>query len=242
MPEDRLARPRRTIHIVLVVALVLVVLSLSIVLILTSGNLTRTGTGGTTNATTEATILAANTSDAIPSRSAGLRLEAELSADSSFGVVTIRLDAFNTLNVVNNVTARDLWPYSEAQLNYPCGNWGKFPIAYAIFQGNYRTNNYTTAVALTLYNTSSHYSCPTVAPPIVYYQFSPQSDHAQSFFSSQLPAYTENFSITTQTSGYWSGGLDTGTLASFHRFPRGAYTVMVEDEWGDLLFLHFRAN
>ena len=248
MSGDRPARPSRTVQGVIVVAVVLGILAISIVLVLTSGSLTRHDTGGTTRGTilatttTKATILNTTTSDAISGHDVGLRLEGELSAESSFGVVTIKLDVLNTLSVVNNVTARDMWPYSEARLNYPCGNWGQFPIAYAIFQGNYGTNNYTSAVALILYDTSTSYSCPTVAPPIVSYQFSPQSEHAQSFFSSHQPAYTEDFSINTRASGYWSGGLDTGIPASFHLFPRGAYTVMIEDEWGDLLLLHFTAS
>jgi hypothetical protein len=39
--------------------------------------------------------------------------------------------------------------------------------------------------------------------------------------------------------GYWTGSLAT---AAFHPFPPGVYTVLAEDEWGDVVLLHFTVN
>ena len=36
--------------------------------------------------------------------------------------------------------------------------------------------------------------------------------------------------------GYWTG---SGTTASFHQFPPGIYTVLAEDEWGNVVLLPF---
>ena len=190
---------------------------------------------------TDATIADTSSSDAISHPSVDLRLEAQLSTDSGTGVVAIRLEEVNTLSTVNNVTARDSWPYSPARLNYQCGNWAQIPIGYAIFQGNYGTNNYTTGTALTLYDSEFFASCPTMVVPIVYYLFDSQSHNVSRFFGSQRPAGNLSISITTRARGYWSGGLDTGMPSLLHPFPRGTYTVLVEDEWGGLLLLHFKA-
>jgi hypothetical protein len=145
--------------------------------------------------------------------------------------LSIQTNESNILNRVNNVTTANDWPYPNTG-SLPCGDYDQFPIEYAVLQGYYDASNYTSASALTLYDPGVTYLCPTVSASIPYFLFSPLSDDASfSFSSGQNNSYllSADYSVT----GYWTGS------GIFHQFPPGVYTALVEDEWGNVVLLHF---
>jgi hypothetical protein len=176
----------------------------------------------TTNSST------AQTQSVTPNPSLGLRLGLQISVNAT-GALSIETNESNLLDRVNNVTTANDWPYPNTD-SLPCGDFDQFPIEYAVLQGYYGTGNYTSASALTVYNTGVTYSCPTMTAPIPYFLFAPLSDNA-SFLSGPGSSYLLSADYTV--TGYWTG---SGT---FHQFPPGVYTALVEDEWGDVVLLHF---
>jgi hypothetical protein len=183
-----------------------------------------------------ATITSSTPTDqgAATNSSLGLQLDLRISVNAT-GALSIQTNETNLLDKVNNVTtAADDWPYPDPG-TLPCGDYNQFPIQYAVLQGYYDLGNYTSARALTLYDTTGVYLCPTMSAPIPYLLFAPLSDNASSFISSgQESSYlvSANYSST----GYWT---DSQSTAVFHPFPRGIYTILVDDEWGDVVLLHF---
>jgi hypothetical protein len=163
----------------------------------------------------------------------GLKLGLRVSSNAT-GALSISSNATNLLDKVNNVTTADDWPYPDTG-SYPCGNFNQFPVEYAVLQGHYGASNYTSAGAFTLYDTGEVYPCPTSIAPLPYLLFAPLGDNVTFIFSSgQKGGYlvSASYSVT----GYWTG---SGTTASFHQFPPGTYTVLVEDEWGNVVLLPF---
>jgi hypothetical protein len=189
---------------------------------------------GTSCTSTTATVPPPNQTEAATVNSSlGLRLGLQISTNAT-GTLLVSANETNLLSRVNNVTTANDWPYPNAG-TLPCGDFNQFPIQYAVLQGYYDPSNYTSASALTLYDTGGFYDCPTMIAPIPYVLFAPLSDNASFLFSSgQEGSYlvSANYSST----GYWTGSQST---AAFHPFPRGIYTIIVEDEWGDVVLLHF---
>jgi hypothetical protein len=166
----------------------------------------------------------------------GLTLGLHISANAT-GALSISTNETNLLNRVNNVTTANSWSYPNTG-SYPCGNYEQFPIEYAVLQGYYDTSNYTSASALTLYDTADVYLCPTMTASIPYLLFAPLSDNVSRFYSSGQEGsflVSANYSVT----GYWTG---SGNTASFHQFPPGIYTVLAEDEWGNVVLLPFTVH
>jgi hypothetical protein len=187
-----------------------------------------TGTSCTAVVTTNSSM--AQTQGATTNSSLGLRLGLQISVNATGGL-SIQTNESNLLDRVNNVTTADDWPYPNPN-SLPCGDFSQFPIQYAVLQGYYGTGNYSSTSALALYDPTAIYACPTVSATIPYLLFSPFSDDASfSFSSGQNNSYL--LSADYSVPGYWTG---SGT---FHQFPPGIYTALVEDEWGDVVLLHF---
>jgi hypothetical protein len=109
-------------------------------------------------------------------------------------------------------------------------------VELAVIQGRYGQDNYTSGKALAFYNTGYPYPCGEiefVGGPYAF-AFQPLSD-AFSFPSGSAQPEIGAASETITTSGYWTIGQD-GVAAPIP-FPRGAYTVIGADEWGDVVFL-----
>jgi hypothetical protein len=168
--------------------------------------------------------------------SLGLKLDLSISV-SAEGALTISTNESNLLDRVNNVTSTNEWLYPNTG-SYPCGNWDQFPTEYAVLQGYYDVGNYSSASSLTLYNTTIAYPCPTMTGPIAYLLFSPLSDNSSRYFGPSGSAGSLVVSDQYAMTGYWTG---SGTTASFHKLPSGTYTVLAEDEWGNIVLLHFTA-
>ena len=191
------------------------------------------GGGGLTVVTTMSTGASVATTTTNVSNANDLQLSLGIRSNGGANI-TISADESNLLDSVNNVTTASDWQYPNTG-TLPCGNWDDFPVELAILPGNYGASNYTSGGALTLYSTTLAYSCVTMTAPEPYLLFAPLSDNASYRFSfGQNGSYIVSDQLTT--SGYWTGDQST---AAYHPFPPGSYTVLAEDEWGDVVLLHF---
>ena len=197
-----------------------------------------TSTNGTSVITTTAeapsSVQIPVSSVSVQDNSTGLKLYLYVSANTTGAIFVFTYES-NMLNRVNNVTTTGKWPYPNTN-SYPCGNYDQFPIEYAVMQGNWGLANYSLASSLALYNTAPIYACPTENYPQHFLSFAPLSDNASRII---MPgSWKESFSVSVKYAvpGYWTG---SGTNASFHDFSPGVYTVLADDEWGNVLLLHF---
>ncbi len=159
--------------------------------------------------------------------SLGLILDLRISTNAT-GALIINTNATNLLNKMNTVTVADGWPISPGKTGSdPCGGSDSFPIQYAVFKGNYDASNYSAGSALTLYSTVVPVECVGNNSPPRYYLFLPLSDE-----TSLGELVFGNYAGT----GYWTG---TSSSATFNPFPPGFYTVLAQDEWGQIAFVHF---
>jgi hypothetical protein len=165
----------------------------------------------------------------------GLSLQVEPSLNGNY---TITVRESNFLNSVNNVTEADEWKYTQDSL--ACGpDPYTNPVVFAVVQGRYGQNNYTSSKALPFYNTGNLYPCGEVkilGGPYAY-AFQPLSD-AFSFPSGSTQPEIGAASVTISTSGYWTGGYGN-VAAAFKTFSPGFYTVIGADEWGKVVLLQF---
>src|SRR5208283_3770434 len=94
---------------------------------------------------------------------------------------------------------------------------------------------YTSGTALVLQNTGDSYACGGIVQAVQYFVFAPDSDNASFYFgSAKEGGYSALEELTTD--GYLTG---SGSTAEFRPFQPGTYTVLAEDEWGDVVLLHF---
>jgi hypothetical protein len=189
----------------------------------------------TSSASTEAT--ATNPTNA-------LELQLSLNASSSSGTgvsVSIFVDAYNPLSATVNVTAADDWvvPLNGGD-GAPCGDDGP-TVGFAIAAGYYTSSNVTTAKFLDLVNPGATYACTLYlgyGDPTGFL-FQPMSDVAASYGCNHQTCMSGSAStgLTTTSwgaaTGYWNQG------GAFTSFPRGVYTVVAEDEWGQTVISHF---
>jgi hypothetical protein len=177
-----------------------------------------------------------------------LQLQLYLNASSSpaTGVsVGVFVDEYNPLASTNNVTAASHW---MAALNgdngAPC--WiDSFTVGFAIAQGYYTSSNVTAAKLLDLVNPGATYNCPLYlgyANPTGFL-FKPMSDTAASYGcigESPCPTGSASSGLTSSSwgavTGYWTMG------GAFTSFPRGVYTVLAEDEWGNSALAYFTVS
>ena len=170
-------------------------------------------------------------------------IKLQLSVNASGGVISINADDFNTLPHTNNVTAANEWVVA---LNYtdgaPCGDdtYAQNPtVGFAIAKGYYTSSNVTEAELLDLVNPNATYNCPLYlgyANPTGFL-FQPLSDMATSYGCDQQSCMSGSASTGVSGSGavtgYWNKG---GTFTSF---PKGTYTVLAEDQWGQYTLAYF---
>lgn len=174
-------------------------------------------------------------SSAVDNTQLGLSLGLRISTNST-GALLIYANDTNTRDATNNLTAADAWMYPESRINYICGNFADYPLLSAVFKGNYGLNNLTTASALTSYNPNVTPSCPTMLEAPAYYVFDALSSTGTQYFLGNSYNDTISASFDSSWTGYWTG---SGATAAFRHFASGSYTVMVEDEWGNVVLLNF---
>lgn len=167
--------------------------------------------------------------------SLGLRLELNISVDSSgSGNLRIGVEEWNILNHVNNVTVANDWLVPTSQL-YDVQITSM--VGFAIYQGSYSQGNFTSGTPLALMEPGGSFFSGEPSPP-TYYSFLPTSDTATlssgTFFSRGTS--TTSISFIDEVSGYWVGGPSD---SKFNGFPPGTYTVVALDQWGQTAILHF---
>jgi len=104
-------------------------------------------------------------------------------------------------------------------------------------QGDYTTDDISTAIPLILYNPNMIVQC--YIPPVLNvkaYDFKPSSDIAT--INGSTPNQTATIEMSTKISmwSYWAGSPPNAVQ---HNFETGVYTVVAGDEWGALVVLHF---
>jgi len=176
-------------------------------------------------------------------------LELRLSVNTSSATgVSVFIDAYNPSSSAANVTSASDWVVPLTGNNgAPCGDdtYAQNPtVGFAIAEGHYSSSNVTEAKLLDLVNPSITYSCSLYlgyASPTGFL-FQPLSDMATSYGCDQPRCMSGSASTGLTTSswapgtGYWNQG---GTFISF---PKGTYTVLAEDQWGDLVLAYFTVS
>jgi len=186
------------------------------------------------------------TPTALANSANNLQLQLYLNSSSlaSGFAVSVTVDDYNTLASTNNVTAANDWLVALNGLDgAPCGDDGAV-IGFAIAQGHYTPSNVTAAKFLNLVNPGVTYSCTLYlgyANPTGFL-FLPMSDTADSYGCNQQSCMSGGAS-TGRTSSSWgpvTGYWDQGGV--FMSFPRGTYTVLGEDEWGNAALAYFTVS
>jgi len=180
------------------------------------------------------------TPTALANSANNLQLQLFLNSSSSASgfAVSVTVDDYNTLASANNVTAANDWPVALNGLDGAiCGDDGAI-VGLAVAQGHYTPSNVTAAKFLDLVNPGATYNCPLYlgyANPTGF-RFLPVSDMAYSYGCDQQLCMSGGASTGLTFSGYWDQG------GAFVSFPRGTYTVLGEDEWGDSAFTYFTVS
>jgi hypothetical protein len=175
------------------------------------------------------TAVVLNSSDGL-----GLSIQAELGLDGNY---TFTVRESNLLNSVNNVTEADGWAYRQDSAS-PCGpDPYTNPVEFAVVQGHYGLNNYTSSKALPFYNPGDLYPCGevTITGGSNAFAFQPLSD-AFSFPTGSAQPEVGAASEGITTSGYLTATQELAQ-ATLKPFPPGAYTVIGADEWGGVVLL-----
>jgi hypothetical protein len=164
------------------------------------------------------------------STSQGNGLELRVSLNASEIVpgqeVQVNLSEFNTLPVVNNVSASGAWPVSVAL--GPCENVYSQPFGIAVYSGHVDGQNLSQGQRVPIFPIVA---CPMYIRLVTGYVFQPQSDLAVI-----LPGSGAQPSPLV-------GSVNVGmNYSSFQGkpLPIGAYTVVAADEWGALAFFYFQ--
>jgi hypothetical protein len=173
-----------------------------------------------------------------------LRLSLNTSSSSSGVSISVFVDEYNPRASTNNVTAANDW---FAPLNYLdgaiCGDDGP-TVGFAIAQGYYTSSNATTAEFLDLVNPNATYNCPLYLgyAGATGFLFQPMSDMAASYGCNPGTSECLSGSASTEAygpgavTGYWNQG------GAYVSFPRGTYTVLAEDEWGNSALAYFTVS
>jgi hypothetical protein len=184
------------------------------------------------NATAVHYILNSPTASAETTNSTlGLQLSLSLNATmiASGQPIGYTASVFNVLPNENNISDDSNWPIptSELRSNYSCATWPEVQV----FRGYYVLANISSAgTPLQLVNPSS--GLPPECPRYNYafYLFHP--------LSSTVVVYATPKVASSYEYGY-SMGMAGFYDKQFLRFEHGHYTVTTDDEWGQIVVLHF---
>ena len=169
----------------------------------------------------------------------GLNLTLSLDATTYklYQDVIIVIDEKNMLSKTNKISASSKWPSNELEL----GPRGKsFPFGIAVFQGYYTSSDFSTTTPLNYYDPNGMHSWPLEVIPNAY-SFQPLSDIADIIVDSDpnLSIKNQLMSSVITLTGYWIKNDSNDVYYQFNSFSPGVYTVVVGDEWGALVVLHF---
>jgi hypothetical protein len=144
----------------------------------------------------------------------------------------------NILSKMNNLRISDKWPIKGLSDGI-CGT-EDYTFGAAIFQGNYTTDNISTATPLILNdpNVIVQGCIPSVLN-VTAYDFKSSSDIAT------LDGNAINGNATFEMSAEVIGGINwvgSPPNAVQQYFDPGVYTVVGGDEWGNMVILHFTVS
>lgn len=177
-------------------------------------------------------------------RNDGKRLEL-IASESTASVLysqnlTLRIEVYNN-GPTSIFNFSHYWPVVDgvpSRLGIsPCSS--DFPYGYAVFLGYITNSTLSSAKPLTMWQPGM-YSCPALFPVSGYkidgfshvgYILSPSNSPVPISLSSDL-----------QLSGYWNGTNPNNGTYILTDFPAGQYTIVVADEWGSVVFLHFQVR
>lgn len=149
------------------------------------------------------------------------------------GEVNYSASVFNTRLSVNNLSSASSWALPDLIMT-ACGPTDS-PIAFAVIQGHYVPGNISKAPGVNYGEL-----CTTVMGGVRAYSFQPTSDVASVLGScSPNPCFTRAISTWRELTQYQNG---VGIEGQGLNFTRGTYTVVAEDEWGDIALASFAVS
>jgi len=194
---------------------------------LTVGNIS------TTNSSTSGG--AAQTTYSASNPTLGIRLTISLNASTipAGGAVNYSASVYNTRPSENNVSSASNWAIPG--LIVTAAGPTDSPIAYAVMPGYYVSGNISKAPSI-----DYGMCCTTVMGGITTYSFQAMSDKASVFgIGNCNPCFTKPVSTWRLLSEYFTG---VGIGAHGVSFAAGVYTVVAEDEWGDVALASFTVH
>ncbi|MGA2874978.1 MAG: hypothetical protein ABSE82_05475 [Nitrososphaerales archaeon] len=193
----------------------------------TTGSIT-TSTSNATATVTSATITAAQQNQTQSSSGLELRLSVNATSITSGQSILIVVSEYNTLMTPNNISVAHIWSVNGLTLG-SCPTEFVQPFGVAVFQGLYSTLNVSQASPLGIFPITA---CPEYVRLVTGYIFQPQSVVAAVLPGGSLTNGTPMVANLTVSREY-------GTPTQSQVLSPGVYTVVVGDEWGALLILHF---
>ena len=197
------------------------VLSVAVVLLVNGPFLQGQGTPSTIQLPTQAS----------QASSSGLRLDLAISQSelAAGQALVISVDSYNPTNGPLNVTAARAWALQGLRAD-ACYS-SVYPFGVAVFQGTYTAGNASQGKPLQIF---PNVPCPLFIRLVTGYYFIPDSSNATISPGTGSPI---SISARLTLSGTYPG---QGTAPQ--PFLAGTYTVVAGDEWGTLVFLHFRVH
>ncbi len=170
----------------------------------------------------------------------GIRLDLTVNSTSlkPGEMIAITLSEQNIRFFPNEVRAASDWKVQGLSLG-PCGTVNR-PIGFAIFRGNYTTDNISAGHPLQLYKPGAYF-CPAILSGISSYVFDPANNLANVMGTcTPNPCFKLQIEDQSEFAGSWGETtLPFLSQATFHQFTPGVYTVAGGDEWGGILVLNF---
>lgn len=152
---------------------------------------------------------------------------------------TVNASVWNALNQANNVSAESVWAKPLQNLDFSQDAFGCHQeLKLAVFQGYYGENNVSSAAnALSLNWPSGGPSC--VGVNINSFSWYDQSKIANVSVGSYSLLHNFQVNATVPINGNYSGNSASNRSSTPTPFPQDIYTIVVGDEWGQLVTLHF---
>jgi hypothetical protein len=177
----------------------------------------------------------AQTTYTVSNPNLGIRLAISLNASTIRvgGAVNYSASVYNTRPSENNISSASNWaiPGLIGTATGPTDS----PIAYAVMPGHYVSGNISKAPSI-----DYGMCCTTVMGGITTYSFQAMSDNASVFgIGNCNPCFTRPVSTWRLLDEYPTGA---GVGVHWVSFAAGVYTVVAEDEWGDVALASFTVH
>jgi hypothetical protein len=154
--------------------------------------------------------------------------------------VHISVDEKNTQSKTNNIPVAENWPLNGLIITLSLCQSEDYPFGIAAYRGDLSSSDLSNAVPLHLYNMNGLFGCSTPFVHPISYSFKPGSDIADLTPKNgdiAISSYIKDRQISADVSlkGYWTDS----DSSRFRSFEPGIYTVVVGDEWGNVVVIHF---